>query len=118
MPAQGRDSNTSRHHQHHNPEASSAIDTHQDGIEGLLVPDHVDNSVFAKRLSRLLDTTYKETDIPIMTPEGPSRSTSSPATRAPSPTATRRPVRKTGSHIKQSSMDDVVLALEEYRNRT
>lgn len=70
-------------------ECCSAIDEYQDGNEGLLVPDHVSDSVYADRLSRSSSISGRETDIPVMTPEGPSRTTSRSSSRATSPHARR-----------------------------
>lgn len=67
-------------------ECCSAIDLFQDGNEGLLVPDHVESSLFATRLSRATSrSSDRERDIPLMTPEGPSRGGSRSSSRAVSP---------------------------------
>ena len=92
-------------------ECCSAVDTHQDGNEGLLVPDHVDMHVFADRLKRPeKQSGARETAIPAMYHSAPStRTNSTRPSRAPSPNSSRKtPVSRTA---EGTTMDQVVAAL-------
>lgn len=71
-------------------ECCSAIDAFQDGNEGICVPEDVHASVYAARLSRTPSRMDRETDIPVMTPEGPSREGSRCNSRASSPACRKR----------------------------